>query len=184
MSRKIKYVLFDTDMFEVKVDTGCSYSMSGVESDFLKGIIVPVSTNTTVSAYSGAKVQITGKGTLKWVILDDRGRQIELIIPNSLYVKGTSTRLLSPQHYAQEYMRVHAREESKVLTVVRNDRIERYWGARKSRKTIQLDEANLGTLYSAPDFKNYRVFCTQLDSDEGDKFQNKCCYECTFDSGN
>jgi hypothetical protein len=127
-------------MFEIKVDTGCSYSMSGTESDFLKETIVPVSTNTTVSAYGGAKVQITGKGTLKWVILDDLGRPIDLIIPNSLYIKGTSTRLLSPQHYAQEYMRVHERKESEVLTVVHSNRIEMHWSARKLKKTIQLEQ--------------------------------------------
>jgi hypothetical protein len=88
-------------MVEIKVDTGCSYSMSETESDFLQGTIMPVNTNTTVSAYGGTKVKITGKGTLRWVILDDVGRTVEIIIPNSLHVKGTSTRLLSPQHYAQ-----------------------------------------------------------------------------------
>jgi hypothetical protein len=184
ISSKSKPVTFDTDMVEIKGDTGCSYSMSGSPNDFLQGTITPVNVNTTVSVYGGAKVQITGRGTLQWIILDDLGRTVELLIPNSLYIQGTKARLLSPQHYAQEYTKLHAQKTSEVITTVHSNRIVMYWSAFKCKKTIPLDESNLGTLYTAPGFKNYRAFCAQMSKDnyDNDEIQNTCCYECTFDS--
>jgi hypothetical protein len=93
-------LFFDTDSFEIKLDTGCSYSLSGSEADFIAGTIVPA-VGMSVGAYGGTKLSVTGIGTIKWTICDDSGKLIDLVIPNSLYIKGSTTRLLSPQHYAQ-----------------------------------------------------------------------------------
>jgi hypothetical protein len=75
-----KNVFFDTDMQEVKVDTGCSYCMSGSRQDFLPGTLRNPTRKMTVSAYGGAKLQITGIGTLAWNILDDAGSELQLLI--------------------------------------------------------------------------------------------------------
>jgi hypothetical protein len=98
-----KAVLFDTNSYEVKVevDSGCSYSMPGVEGDFVPGTIKPVKVGMSVGTYGGLKVPITGTGTRWWTTLDDTGQEIVMLVTRSFYVKGTKTRLLSPQHYAQ-----------------------------------------------------------------------------------
>jgi hypothetical protein len=44
---------------------------------------------------------IKGKGTFKFTIGDDNGRQHNICIPESLYVPGMKKCLLSPQHWAQ-----------------------------------------------------------------------------------
>jgi hypothetical protein len=84
--KPIKRAFFDTDLYEIKLDMGCSYSLSGTESDFVPGTIVPVQ-GMSVGAYGGTKVHATGIGTLKWTMLDDAGRLLELVIPGSLYIK-------------------------------------------------------------------------------------------------
>ncbi len=47
-------------------------------------------------------LEIVGKGTFKFNIKDDEGRQHTIRIKNSLYVPDMRRCLLSPQHWAQE----------------------------------------------------------------------------------
>jgi hypothetical protein len=72
--RVAKVLLFETDSYEIKVDSGCSYSMSGVEDDFVPGNLNPVREGMSVGTYGGVKVPITGTGTIRWVTLDDTAR--------------------------------------------------------------------------------------------------------------
>jgi hypothetical protein len=50
-SSAAKVLLFETDSYEVKVDSGCSYSMSGAECDFVPGTIEPVRAGMSVGTY-------------------------------------------------------------------------------------------------------------------------------------
>lgn len=96
-----KQLLFDTDSFEIKVDSGCSLSMTGTRKDFVDGSLTKAPPNITVGAYGGAKVPVTHIGTIKWTVLDDSGTSREILLPGSLLVPSNITRLLSPQHLAQ-----------------------------------------------------------------------------------
>jgi GAG-pre-integrase domain len=175
-----KNTFFDTDMVEIKVDTGCSYSMSGTKTDFIPGTIQPVSSGMSVSAYGGTRVPITGKGTLKWTILDDVGKEIDLIIPNSLYIYGISTRLLSPQHYAQVSSVPETPNKQQVVTMVYGDSIVMYWAGHRRKRTIPLDDSNLGTLYSVPGFNSFRAFITKSNLSKHVDDTAKCCIACNI----
>ncbi len=47
-------------------------------------------------------LEIAGKGTFKFLIKDDEGKQHTICIKNSLYVPDMRRCLLLPQHWAQE----------------------------------------------------------------------------------
>jgi hypothetical protein len=174
-------VFFDTDSYEIKLDTGCSYSISGTESDFIPGTVVPVQ-GMTVGAYGGTKLSVTGVGTLKWAILDDAGRLLELVIPDSLYVKSTNTRLLSPQHYAQVGQVPGSKTKVKFSTIIKNNCFEMIWSDPQARKIIELDSSNIGTMYTAPGYSGAKSFFACTDSQPQDDEVDACCYQCTFEA--
>jgi hypothetical protein len=70
---KADKVHFYTDSFEIKVDTGCSLSMSGTKKDFMSGILKPAPPNMDVGAYGGAQIPVSRLGTLRWMVTDDDG---------------------------------------------------------------------------------------------------------------
>jgi Reverse transcriptase (RNA-dependent DNA polymerase)/GAG-pre-integrase domain len=176
---KRKQLLFDTDSFEIKLDTGCSYTISGTETDFIPGTIVPTK-DVTVGAYGGTTVRVTGIGTVQWTILDDDGKPLVLKIPNSLFVKGTPTRLLSPQHYAQVATVPGSTAKMIFSTVIQQDRIEMIWSSPRAKKTINLDSSNIGTLFSAPGYDKASTFFAQIQQSNSDYPVDQCCYQCEF----
>jgi GAG-pre-integrase domain len=171
-----KSVLFDTD--------SCSYSMSGVERDFVPGTIKPVKVGMSVGTYGGMKVPITGTGTIQWTTLDDTGQKIVMIIPRSFYVKGTKTRLLSPQHYAQVARVPETGKRCEVLTTIHGTKLVMQWKERKTRKTIPLDNANLGTIHTVSGYTVARALFANANYSEDIINTQSCCYECTVSEAN
>jgi hypothetical protein len=101
MSVRVDVAQFHTDSYQVIVDTGCSVSLSGVETDFLPGTLKQAPVGLSIQSYGGARVPVTHVGTIKWYVLDDHHQTRAIVLPRSLYVPSTETRLLSPQHLAQ-----------------------------------------------------------------------------------
>jgi hypothetical protein len=171
-----KQVIFDTDSFPIKIDTGCSVSVSGTRSDFIKDSFKAVPKGTVISGYGGLKSEIMHTATILWRIIDDEGRHQDIVIPNSLYVPSCKTRLLSPQHFAQENERKSRTPVRRRATgcqgcngsrtcmkhttkcVAYSDRLELVWNNARCRKTANLDGANIATIHSAPGFKAYSAF--------------------------
>jgi hypothetical protein len=174
-------LFFDTDSYEIKLDTGCSYSLSGTEADFLPGTAVPAE-GMSIGVFGGAKIHITGIGTLKWTILDDVGRTLVLIIPNSLYVKGTTTRLLSPQHYGQVGQVPGSAERVQFSTVIGNNCFEMIWNNPHANKAIELDNAKIGTIFSKPGYASANTFFACANDQHNHDDTNNCCYQCTFEA--
>jgi hypothetical protein len=99
--RKPSPSVFDTDSFSIKIDNCCSKTMSGVLTDFVPGSLRSISPKP-VMGYDGAHSYITKMGTIRWVVVDDDGIDREILIPDSLFNPTNTTRLLSPQHLAQQ----------------------------------------------------------------------------------
>jgi hypothetical protein len=172
-------VLFDTDSVPIRVDSGCSISVSGTKKDFLTHSFKAVAAGTVIKGYGGTTSPITHTATLSWKVLDDDGIARELRIPNSLYVPTCTTRLLSPQHFAQEREREERSERSRkraggcqacrqnlpcakheTKCVCYRDKVELIWNKGRCRKTVALDRSNIGTMYTAPGYNKWHAFCT------------------------
>ena len=117
---------FDTDSYSILIDNCASRSITNDSSDFIdeprkiRGVLTGL----------GSTVSVKSKGTVKWHIEDDNGKVHNVIVPNTLYIPNSPTRLLSPQHWAQHN---HKQGDSKdgTLAITYADRIELYWFHRK-----------------------------------------------------
>jgi len=108
---------FSPGSVPVCIDTGASSCIGNRRSDFL--ILRDVSGLSINGIGTGLSVQ--GVGSLKWVIVDDCGVELELIITNALFVPDCPMNLLSPQQVAQQTTHAgdgfHAQAGGGTLTV-------------------------------------------------------------------
>ena len=115
-------IIFDTDSIPLCIDNCATKCLSPYIDDFETA---PISTNQTIKGIGGAMNDVM-IGTISWSIEDDEGRPHRIRIPNSIYLKGATTRLLSPQHWAQEAKDNKPQEDGTWCATYR-DRIELYW---------------------------------------------------------
>jgi hypothetical protein len=88
---------FDTDSFQIGIDTLCSITMSGKKECFQD---LKVSEGATIVGIAGGLVS-QGMGTFCFTIDDDSGIRHNIHVPNSLYIPGLLQTLLCPQHCAE-----------------------------------------------------------------------------------
>ena len=107
------------------------------------------------------------RGTLRWTIEDDLGRKHDLQIPNSLYVPDSPSRLLSPQHWAQEARDVKPHPRGTWWCATYGDKLVLQWDQRKFTRTIAIDgsTSNIATLYTAPSYKHFEAYCARVPND-------------------
>ena len=91
----------------------------------------------------------THRGTLKWHIEDDQGLVHVMVIRGAYLIPDAATRILSPQHLAQQaddhYPMV---EGTGTLTTSQN--ITLFWAQRRFTKTVPLDhKTNVGLTTTA-----------------------------------
>jgi hypothetical protein len=143
---------FGTDSFQVKVDNCASRTMSCSRHDFIPGTMRKVSLKG-VRGFGNTVTPITHIGTIRWKIYDNDGRLHNIDIPNSYYVPGGSTRLLSPQHWAQQVNDVHPIRHG-TWCATHHDSIICYWDQQRYQLTVPVDPKtnNVGTIYTASGF--------------------------------
>ena len=91
-------VTFDTDSFPIRVDNCATASISNNLKDF-EGPVIPVRGRVKgISGYTDIGMM---RGTIKWDLKDDTGQTHCIKLPGSYYVPGATSRILSPQHWAQ-----------------------------------------------------------------------------------
>jgi hypothetical protein len=84
---------FDTDSIAIKVDNCASASMSPHIEDFIDAPIR--CKNVRIKGFTATSSEVY-KGTIQWVIEDDRGQTHKIVLPNSYYVPQGNQRLLCP----------------------------------------------------------------------------------------
>ena len=93
---KTKNIFFDTDAVEAVLDTGCSVTLSSERSDF-------ITYKPTTGQVEGLGVhKIVGTGTVKYTVMDDNGKKVNLLICDSIHVPTLDVRLISVQQLAQQ----------------------------------------------------------------------------------
>ena len=146
---------FDTDSFDISIDTGASFCLSHVIGDFV-GPVKPIK-----RSLQGIGTQMTNlsMGTLKWTFDDDDGRSHTFIIPKSIYAPQADRRLLSPQHWAK------SQDDNKpkpngTWCATYADSIVLHWKQGKFQRTCQLTEriSTLPKLIPPQDINNMLHF--------------------------
>jgi hypothetical protein len=147
-------VRWDTDSHAIKVDNCCTRSISYDLQDFDPESLVDTPQLTVSGFVSDTHTPIPKVGTIVWRILDDKGLPRTLRIPNSYYVPGGKSRLLSPQHWAQESVDVHPHPYgTQCLTTA--DAVILKWNQLEYTKTIPIDPNgnNVGTMWTEPGYR-------------------------------
>jgi Reverse transcriptase (RNA-dependent DNA polymerase)/GAG-pre-integrase domain len=164
--------LFDTDSVPIKVDNCCTRTMSPHIGDFV-GLMTPVK-GKFVQGIGGTSSAILNQGTIRWKINDDEGTTRTILIPNSYHVPMVKTRLLSPQHWAQQ-SKDDSPHQKGTWCATYADNIVLHWNQRKHKKTIKLDKtgSNVATMWTAPNYTKYHAFVATTGIEDD---QNLICY--------
>ena len=153
---------FDSDAQTLMLDDGASACITNNINDFIQP---PKRVDKMVKGIKG-HAQATHRGTLKWYIEDDYGLVHVMVITGAYLIPETTTRILSPQHLAQQandhYPMV---EGTGALTTSKN--ITLFWAQRHFTKTVPLDsKTNVGLTTTASGTRSFRAFCTTVNSPE------------------
>ena len=153
-------VHFDTDSRILRIDNCATKSISPCIDDFVSTLL-PIP-NTRVQGLGG-KIGNIMSGTIRWHIEDDQGSVHSITLPNSLYVPQATSRLLSPQHWAQT-ARDNRRIKRGTWCATYDNAVVLYWDQQKYQRTIPLDPANTNaaTIRTAPGFSRFNAFCSTI----------------------
>lgn len=152
-------VHFDTDSGEVGIDNRCSGCISSFIDDF-EGPLEE--SGRIIKGFGETKTRNIMMCTLVWSWLDDGEMEHKFRIPKSFYVKTTEpTRLLSPQHWAQQ---LKSNGDGKAKEVTDDRTCTLFWNDGDSRLTAPLDsKTNVATFRLLPGYSKFAAFCAALD---------------------
>ena len=152
------------------VDDGASACITNDKNDFIG---TPKTISRKVNGING-QAKATHRGTVRWLIEDDKGMTYVSTINGAYLVPTASTRILSPQHLAQQAQDHYPRAEGMGSTTL-SKKITLFWNQRKHTKTVPLDpKLNVGittTAAGAKKYKHYRSKMTTPETKEDNIFE-------------
>ena len=153
---------FDSDSRTLMIDDGASACITNDKGDFIEP---PKKVNRKVRGIKG-HAKATPRGTIKWHVEDDTGLIHVMLIKGAYLIPEAATRILSPQHLAQQAGDHFPKEEGTgALTTSKN--IMLFWSQRRYTKTVPLDPTtNVGLTTTAPGARSFRAFCATLERPE------------------
>ena len=153
---------FDSDSRALMLDDEASACITNDKSDFIEP---PAKVNRKVRGIKG-HAKATYRGTIKWHVEDDTGLVHVMIIRGAYLIPEAATRILSPQHLAQQADDHYPKEEGTVA-IATSKNITLFWSQRRFTKTVPLDKTtNVGLTTTAPGTRSFRAFCTTIESPE------------------
>jgi hypothetical protein len=152
-------VHFDTDSRLLRIDNCATRSISPYIKDFINP---PIAVKDKKVKGIGGLVSNVMTGTIQWKIEDNAGQVHTIVLPNSLYVKDATARLLSPQHWAQ-VVKDNKPNPNGTWCATYDDRVVLHWDQQKYQRTIKLDVdgTNVASIRTAPGYNAYQAFCTE-----------------------
>ena len=153
---------FDSDAQALMLDDGASACITNDKQDFIEP---PKRVDMKVKDIKG-HANATHRGTIKWHIEDDQGLVHMMIICGAYLIPDAPTRILSPQHLAQQADDHYPREEGTgALTTSKN--ITLFWAQRCYVKTVLLDtKTNVGLTTTAAGARSFCAFCATIKAPE------------------
>jgi hypothetical protein len=186
-SKTLHTVTFDSDSFRIGVDTHATACMSPEVSDFVPNSLRPFpSSNGGIRAYGkGPLLKINGLGTIRWVLEDDNGVSHPVLLPNSIYCKQGTQRLLSPQHWSAEANKEGTLNPDSTRSIQYHDRNVLYFGPKgEFRKSIfNHSSTNVPSFFTAAGTYEYKQYCStvhQVHSAKMHSIEQAICYPASF----
>ena len=161
-----RFVHFDTDSQLLRICNCTTRSILPYVDDFI----------TPLSPLQRRKIQgiieQVGElmtGTIQWQIEDDDGIVHNIVLPNSIYIPGSTSRLLSPQHWAQE-ANDHKPMSHGTWCATFDHEIILYWNQQNNKRTIPIDPGgnNIAMIRTAPGFTRFNAFCAEIGAQDDD----------------
>ena len=153
---------FDLDSQTLMLDDGASACIMNNINDFTEP---PKRVDRKEKGIKG-HARATHRGTVKWYIEDDHGLVQVMIITGAYLIPEATTRILSPQHLAQQANDHYPTAEGTgALTTSKS--ITLFWAQRRFTKTVPLDShTNVGLTTTAPGARDFRSFCATVTTPE------------------
>ena len=153
---------FDSDSQMLMLDDGASACITNNINDYTES---PKRVDRKVKGIKG-HARATHRGTVKWYIEDDHGLVHVMIITGAYLIPEATTRILSPQHLAQQANDHYPTAEGTgALTTSKN--ITLFWAQRRFTKTVPLDpNTNVGLTTTAPGARDFCSFCATVTTPE------------------
>ena len=144
------------------LDDGASACIINDMGDFIEP---PTKVNHKVRGIKGL-AKATHRGRIKWHVEDDNGLVHVMIIRGAYLIPEAATRILSPQHMAQQAGDHYPKEEGTgALTTSKN--IMLFWSQRWFTKTVPLDPTtNVGLTTTTSGAHSFRAFCASIEKPE------------------
>ena len=149
---------FDSDSQALVLDDGASACITNDKNNFVEP---PKCVDRKVKGTKG-HAKATHRGTIKWHLKDDNRLVHVMVIKGAYFIPDAATRILSPQHLAQQAEDHYLREEGTgVLMTSKN--ITLFWSQRCFAKTVPLDPStNVGLTTTASGARSFRAYCATV----------------------
>ena len=141
-SHKTSEIKFDTDAIPLILDTGESSTFTYNRDDFINY------KSYQVQVQGLGKLEIKGKGTVKYNITDNNGEMVSLIIANVYHVPKMHIRLISPQQVSKQS------RDNKEGIKERSSYCNLTWDGYKTCIRYH-QQSKLPILYTTPNTKQY-----------------------------
>ena len=153
---------FDSDSRSLMLDDGASACITNDKGDFIEP---PTKVNRKVRGIKG-HAKATHRGTVKWHVEDDTGLVHVMMIRGAYLISEAPTRILSPQHLAQQASDHYPKEEG-TGPITTSKHITLFWSQRRFTNTVPLDPiTNMGLTTTAPGARSFRAFCATMEKPE------------------
>ena len=153
---------FDSDSRALMLDDGASACITNDKGDFIEP---PTKVNRKVRGNKG-HAKATHCSTVKWHVEDDTGLVHVMVIRGAYLIPEAATRILSPQHLAQQADDHYPKEEG-TGAITTSKTITLFWSQRQFTKTVPLDKTtNVGLTTTAPGTRSFRAFCATMERPE------------------
>ena len=159
---KVSPGMFDSDSQALMLDDGASACITNDKNDFTEP---PRRVDRKVKGIKG-HAKATHRGTIKWHLEDDNGLVHVMVITGAYLIPEACTRILSPQHLAQQAEDHYPKAEGTgALTTSKS--IVLFWSQRRYSKTVPLDpKTNVGMTTTASGARTFRAFYTTITTPE------------------
>ena len=145
---------FDSDSQPLMFDDGASASITNDLQDLMTK---PTPIMRKVKGIAGS-AKATYHRTVKWKIENNNNIIQTFVIPNAYYIAAAPTRILSPQHFAQQ-MQDHKPHAERMGCTTTSMTIVLFWNHRKFTKTVKPDpKLNISMTNTAPGIKQYKSY--------------------------
>jgi hypothetical protein len=113
-------LISQTGDFDLIVDTGCTKTGTGFQTDFIPGTLQNLPSPIQMDGIAGG-MHIAQEGQVKYEIVDDTGKVQEIIV-DAYLIPQLRCRLFSPQAYFQQQFRSGHNPDEVCSMVVKHDK--------------------------------------------------------------